>query len=110
MNDLSRFGMSTARVWIISLLLFLMIQSWNCQTSSELQNLVEDNVRVDCPTWHYYNQENGKCECYKSVDENDVIKCKDSGIMLLQYGQCMTHDGNTTVRGLQMSILSAKWV
>ena len=81
----------------MSLFLLLMIQSWNCQTSSELQNLVEDNVRVDCPTWHYYNQENGKCECYKYVDENDVIKCKDSGITLLQYGQCMTHDGNATM-------------
>ena len=89
--------MSTSRVWIISLLLFLMIQSWNCQISSELQNLVEDNVIVDCPIWHYYNQENGKYECYKYVDKNDVIKCKDSGITLLQYGHCMTHDGNTTV-------------
>ena len=26
-----------------------------------------------------------------------IIKCKDSGITLLQYGQCMTHNGNTTV-------------
>ena len=38
------FGMSTSRVWIMSLLLFLMIQSWNCQISSELQNLVKDNM------------------------------------------------------------------
>ena len=91
------FGMSTSRVWIMSLFLLLTMLSWNCQASSELQSLVED--RVDCPTWHFYNQENGKCECYKSIGEfeNDVIKCKDSGITLLEYGQCMTHDGNTTV-------------
>ena len=73
-----------------------MMLSWNCQTYSEPQNLTE-GIRFNCPTWHFYNQENGKCECYKSVDDNDVIKCKDSGITLLQYSQCMTHDGNTTV-------------
>ena len=75
-----------------------MLLSWNCQTYSEPQNLT-DSIRFNCPTWHYYNQENGKCECYKSVGEKDIIiKCKDhSGITLLQYGQCMTHDGNTTV-------------
>ena len=73
-----------------------MMLSWNCQTYSEPQNLTE-GIRFNCPTWHFYNQENGKCECYKSIGEKDIIKCKDVGITLLQYGLCMTHDGNNTV-------------
>ena len=80
------------------LFLLLTVLSWKCQTCSESQNLSE-GTRFNCPTWHFYNQKNGKCECYKSIGEkdNNIIKCKDSGITLLQYSQCMTHDGNTTV-------------
>ena len=74
----------------------LTVLSWKCQTCSEPQNFIE-GTRLNCPTWHYYNQENGKCECYQSISEKDIIKCKGSGIILLQYGQCMTHDENTTV-------------
>ena len=51
-------------------------------------------------TWHIYNQESGKCECYQFNDEDDIIKCGDNGITMLQYGQCVTHDeksGSTEV-------------
>ena len=81
---------------VYSFLLLTKLSWKHHQTCSEPQNLILLESRVDCPTWHFYNQENGKCECYKSIGEHDVIKCKDSGITLLQYGQCMTHDGNTT--------------
>jgi hypothetical protein len=79
-----------------SFFLFVIL-SWICQTYSEPQNNIELGSRFDCPTWHFYNKGNGKCECYKSIGETDVIKSKENGITLLQYGQCMTHDGNTTV-------------
>ena len=87
------FGIGTSRVWIVYSFLLLTMLSWNFQTT---QNLTE-GTRFNCPTWHFYNQENGECECYKSIDKKDIIKCKESGITLLQYGLCMTHDGNTTV-------------
>ena len=92
-------GMGTSKLWSVCLFFLLKTLSWNCQTYSkglEQQSLIE-GISFDCPTWHFYNQKDGKCECFKSIDENDVIKCKDSGNTLLQYGQCMTHNGNTTV-------------
>ena len=89
--------MCTSRVWLVCPLFLLMILSWNCQTHS---SGLEQNLKVfnfECPTWHFYNQKSGKCECYKSIKENDVIRCKENGNTMLQYGQCMTRDGNTTV-------------
>ena len=53
------FGMGTPRVWMVYSFLLL---SWKHQTCSEPKNLILLESRVDCPTWHFYNQENGKCE------------------------------------------------
>ena len=70
--------------------------------SKELINPVHDkHVRVsdyDCPPWHFFNKNDGRCECYKlSKEVDDVIKCREfeNGVTLLKYGQCITHDKNT---------------
>ena len=78
----------------------MRLSSGNCQTYYsepgqfiQVQNLEGINASVfDCPTWHFYNQNSGKCECYKSTGNDDVIKCRDNGVTVLQYGQCMTHE------------------
>ena len=100
-TNMGEIGFS--RVCMVYFFLLLMrLSSRNCQTYSEpgsfRQNLEGINASVfDCPTWHFYNQNSGKCECYKSTGDDDVIKCRDNGVTVLQYGQCMTHDRNTTI-------------
>ena len=77
-----------SRVWMV---FFLMRpSSANCQTYYskpgpfiQVQNLEGINASVfDCPTWYFYNQNSGKCECYKSTGNDDVISAE---IMVSQY-------------------------
>ena len=90
---------------VLILIVFTRLSARNCQVYSEgfepliqVQNLEGINVSdFDCPTWHFYNKNNGKCECYKFSDVEKLIKCKDNGATALQYGQCMTHDRNTGI-------------
>ena len=77
--------MGALKVWMVCSFFLLTVLHQNCQTYSKVfepQNLME----FDCPTWHIYNQESGKCECYQFNDEDDIIKCRDNGMTMLQYG------------------------
>ena len=87
-------GQGVPRIWMFLILTRL-------SASSKELNLVHDkHIGISdygCPPWHFYNKNDGNCECYSlefSV-EDGIIKCRDNGITMLQYGQCMTHDRNT---------------
>ena len=103
-----------SRMWMVLLFVVLMwLSAQNCQAYSkgfqrliQLQSLEGINVSdFDCPTWHFYYQDGGKCECYKFNNKRDIIKCRDDGATVLQYGQCMKKYWNYNC--CQMPILSA---
>ena len=95
-----------SRMWLVLLFFVFTRQSaQNCQAFSkgleplvQAQNLEGINVSdFECPTWHFYNKNNGKCERYECNDVKDLIKCKNNGATALQYGQCMTHNRSTGI-------------
>ena len=46
---------------------------------------------VECPPWFFYNTTSSQCECYRSPDTDDIVKCTKHGA-LLKLGYCMTHE------------------
>ena len=43
-----------------------------------------------CPPWFVYSPTTKQCECYNSLNTNDIVKCSKEGA-LLRLGYCMTY-------------------
>ena len=49
-----------------------------------------------CPPWFVYNPTTKQCECYNSLNTNDIVKCSKEGA-LLRLGYCMTYEAGKGV-------------